>query len=340
MKFLSRLFLIFMLAQATVAQAAIIPSIPYNLTNGSLADATQVMGNFNTIVTDTNANGAKNGANNDITSLTGLTTALSHALGGTVVYTGGTTGGSTNAQTLASVTPSAFALVTGEIVTGVAGFSNSTAATLNVSGTGNVAIRLANGSGPVALVGGEIIAGGSYAWIYDGTFWEMLNSSGYAAAVNTALTGVPNAPTASPGTNTTQIATTAFVATSFAPLASPTFTGAPSLPTGAVGVTQAVADASTKLATTAFVNPSTTNSANGSVELPSGIIMKWGTDSSATNPRTISFAGSFPTACYSVVPVANASNQSIQEVTACTTSGFTVNQGNIGSGVNYIAFGH
>ncbi|WP_261532607.1 hypothetical protein [Burkholderia multivorans] len=40
-----------------------------------------------------------------------------------------------------------------------------------------------------------------------------------------ALTGVPTAPTASAGTNTTQIATTAFVANSYAPLASPTFTG-------------------------------------------------------------------------------------------------------------------
>jgi hypothetical protein len=38
-----------------------------------------------------------------------------------------------------------------------------------------------------------------------------------------------------------------------APIASPTFTGAPSLPTGTVGVTQAAADSSTALATTAFV---------------------------------------------------------------------------------------
>lgn len=38
-----------------------------------------------------------------------------------------------------------------------------------------------------------------------------------------------------------------------APLASPTFTGTPSLPTGTTGVTQAALDSTTKLATTAFV---------------------------------------------------------------------------------------
>jgi hypothetical protein len=39
-----------------------------------------------------------------------------------------------------------------------------------------------------------------------------------------------------------------------APLASPTFTGVPSLPTGTIGVTQSEGDATTKLATTAFVD--------------------------------------------------------------------------------------
>ncbi len=41
---------------------------------------------------------------------------------------------------------------------------------------------------------------------------------------NIGLTGVPTAPTAAPGTSTTQIASTAYVATSYAPLASPSFT--------------------------------------------------------------------------------------------------------------------
>lgn len=41
--------------------------------------------------------------------------------------------------------------------------------------------------------------------------------------------------------------------TGAAPLASPTFSGTPSLPTGTTAVTQSTSDSSTKLATTAFV---------------------------------------------------------------------------------------
>lgn len=68
------------------------------------------------------------------------------------------------------------------------------------------------------------------------------------------FTGVPAAPTATSGTNTTQIATTAFV-TAAAPdisgkanIAAPTFTGVPAAPTAAQGTD------TTQLATTAFVN--------------------------------------------------------------------------------------
>jgi len=39
----------------------------------------------------------------------------------------------------------------------------------------------------------------------------------------------------------------------YAPLASPTFTGTPTLPTGTIATTQTAADNSTKVATTAFV---------------------------------------------------------------------------------------
>ena len=78
-----------------------------------------------------------------------------------------------------------------------------------------------------------------------------------------ALTGVPTAPTASSGTNTTQIATTAFVhqelegvkatipegpdLTAYAPLESPALTGTPIAPTAAIGTN------TSQVATTAFV---------------------------------------------------------------------------------------
>jgi len=69
------------------------------------------------------------------------------------------------------------------------------------------------------------------------------------------FTGTPAAPTASQGTNTTQLATTAFVNAEIAadtavkaPLADPTFTGVPAAPTASQGTN------TTQLATTEFVN--------------------------------------------------------------------------------------
>ena len=74
-----------------------------------------------------------------------------------------------------------------------------------------------------------------------------------APLVSPALTGTPTAPTATAGTNSTQIATTAFVTGAIpdisgkANLASPTLTGTPAAPTAAVSTN------STQIATTAFV---------------------------------------------------------------------------------------
>ncbi len=68
---------------------AIIGAFPVILQNGTTADATEVMADFNTIKTDVNNNAAANGANNDITSLAGLTTPLSVSQGGTGSNVGG-----------------------------------------------------------------------------------------------------------------------------------------------------------------------------------------------------------------------------------------------------------
>jgi hypothetical protein len=72
-------------------------------------------------------------------------------------------------------------------------------------------------------------------------------ATNFAGLSSPAFTGTPTVPTAAPGTNTTQAASTAFVATSFAPLASPAFTGVPTAPTATAGVS------TTQVATTAFV---------------------------------------------------------------------------------------
>ena len=65
------------------ALAANCSTYPYTLTNGQTADATQVMANFNSILSCANSNLAHNGTNNDITSINGLLTPLSVPQGGT-----------------------------------------------------------------------------------------------------------------------------------------------------------------------------------------------------------------------------------------------------------------
>lgn len=72
----------------------------------------------------------------------------------------------------------------------------------------------------------------------------------YAPKASPVFSGVPTAPTPSAGTNTLQLANTAFVQAAVspkAPLASPAFTGMPTAPTAAQSVNN------TQIATTAFV---------------------------------------------------------------------------------------
>jgi hypothetical protein len=85
-----------------------------------------------------------------------------------------------------------------------------------------------------------------------------ITSAGGALLASPVFTGVPAAPTASAGTNTTQLATTAFVtsavssatsslSSTYASTASPAFTGTPTAPTATAGTD------TTQIATTAFV---------------------------------------------------------------------------------------
>ena len=79
-----------------------------------------------------------------------------------------------------------------------------------------------------------------------------------ADTLSPTLTGTPLAPTATAGTNTTQVATTAFVTTAVtngvaAGKVSPAFTGTPTAPTAAVDTN------TTQLATTAFVKSQITS---------------------------------------------------------------------------------
>lgn len=76
-----------------------------------------------------------------------------------------------------------------------------------------------------------------------------------------------------------------------AALASPALTGVPTAPTPTTG------DRTTKIATTALFDSEFTKSlaVNGYQKLPSGLIMQWGAQSTATN--TVVFPISFPNIC-------------------------------------------
>jgi hypothetical protein len=103
-------------------------------------------------------------------------------------------------------------------------------------------------------------------FIYYDSYWVEIGHasdadvSAYAPLASPTLTGTPVAPTAAADTNTTQVATTAFVmtevgdylptataASTYAPLASPTLTGVPAAPTAAADTN------TTQVATTAYV---------------------------------------------------------------------------------------
>ena len=96
---------------------SIIPSLPVTLQNGTTADATQVMANFNSIVTNVNNNAANNGINSNITQLLGLTTPLSTAQGGTGV-----------------VSPTAHGVLIGEGASAVSSVGPGTAGQALISG--------------------------------------------------------------------------------------------------------------------------------------------------------------------------------------------------------------
>ena len=153
---------------------SIVSSLPYNLTNGTTADATQVMGDLNQIRNDVNSNAANNGANSDITSLSGLTTPLSMSQGGTglayspVIYCTSVSGTNTITAT-ASPVPSA--LATGQIYAFIPANTNTGATTFNPSSLGAKNVFW-NGA---ACVGGEIQASVPCQVLYDGTQLNILS---------------------------------------------------------------------------------------------------------------------------------------------------------------------
>jgi hypothetical protein len=193
------------------AFAGVTCTLPFTLTNGTIADATQVMANYNALVNCFANNTAENGANSSITSISGLTTPLTTVQGGTPVYLGGTSTGSANAQVLATTVPINFTLGQKSTIYFVAGFTNTGATTLTAGTTATTNVFKRSYSGPIALTGGEIHAGNLIVATFDGTQYEIVNDvpgAGIATAITAGATtdlGTVASHNATIGCNTTTI---------------------------------------------------------------------------------------------------------------------------------------
>ena len=113
--------------------------------------------------------------------------------------------------------------------------------------------------------------------------------SPYAPLASPVFTGTPTAPTATIGTDTTQIATTAFVAAAVAAISS---------------TTHANLDATSTLGgyTAAQLIGETSHATNGYHKFPDGTIMQWGIGSTTSGWNTkTTFPITFPNAVFSIV---------------------------------------
>ena len=211
------------------------------------------------------------------TSITTLGTIATGTWNGSVI---GVPYGGTGASTLTGYVKgngasafTAVASIPNTDITGLGNMSTQNANAVAITG-GNINGTVIGGTTPAAGTFTTLTASGT---VSGAGFTTLL--SPYAPLASPALTGTPTAPTAAVNTNTTQIATTAFVLgqasstspamdgtatvgtgttwaradhihptdTSRAPLASPALTGTPTAPTAAVNTN------TTQIATTAFV---------------------------------------------------------------------------------------
>lgn len=167
---------LFALLAPAPAFAGVSCSLPFNLQNGTTADATQVMANYNALVACF-GNAAASGVNNDITALAALSTPLTPAQGGTSVFVGATSTGSANAQILTSVVPSVFALTAGYQFTFIAGFTPTGPMTLQIGASAATNVYRRSQLGISPTVGGEFVVGQLVTVQFDGTHFQIVSTS-------------------------------------------------------------------------------------------------------------------------------------------------------------------
>lgn len=106
---------------------------------------------------------------------------------GTPTFQGvGATTGSANAQVLSNVTP-AYSRTAGNVIYILWGFTNSGALTLNIAGTGAIAVKKKAATGLVNLTGNEVQANTWSAVIDDGTVYELQDPATISVVANSGL---------------------------------------------------------------------------------------------------------------------------------------------------------
>lgn len=107
------------------------------------------------------------------------------------IYSGGVSTGTAANQIVAVTVPAGFALVAGNQLTFIAGFTSTGATTLNANGTGAKNILKPGIAGPVALAAGDIVVGNAVEVFYDGTQYQMMSSVPVSVGAGlTTLAGV------------------------------------------------------------------------------------------------------------------------------------------------------
>lgn len=161
--------LAFLLLAGQPAAAQLVGPLPYTLTNGTTADATQVMADLNKIVNDVNTN---------------------------VVFPSFTQQGYYAAATgtgnalIVSVSPAPALYVPGMVLNIKASATNTGAATINVNGLGAQNIVNPNGA---ALRSQQILSGELAVMVYDGTQFQLQTLSPLGARqLTVSRTGVNN----------------------------------------------------------------------------------------------------------------------------------------------------
>jgi hypothetical protein len=248
----------------------------YNFGTGALVSGqTRTIGiGTNALAGSTNAITIGSAAGTSTTTMQGTTTFAGPITG---VINNISLGSGTGAQVMDFATGVTATGLTKAVSIGTNGAAGSTT-TIAIGGTAGTSTTTLNGTtngitaaadtNSVALATTAYVVGqaGSATPIVDGTAAVGTSlryarqdhvhptDTSRAALASPTFTGTPAAPTAAVDTNTTQLATTAYVVgQGYAKLASPTFTGTPTLPTGTIATTQTAGDNTTKVATTAFV---------------------------------------------------------------------------------------